>query len=219
MTKVDERVYAAMRPKEAFIALQAAYAREDFAEATRIGAALPRLTWRGIDPEITGLNKAANALAWAFAYDLAKALGTYRMMALAAETTHLILGTLLVEDDEPQRSTDQDSPGLATELFREEQEAAAGVVIAIMDALTLVCEEDVGLSPEQLVRSCAGWATDALIQAAQIKGQPDPGAFALHLNLYRILWRGAVDKAFGELRGEQLIERIGSLLLHGWKDV
>src|SRR5712691_8903668 len=209
--KIDAKVYREMSAKELFVVFQAASARQDFGESDRILAAAPKSGYVGIDREVARLAQRAMDLASLFLFDLQEALGRYRALRLAADALCVDRGLIpfgIGEDEEAVAQAMQraaklgdDPEGLVRDLpiarLRVEQDEQAQKVGAIVHAIQRVCDEEVGLTPEQLIGSTAPYGLEAFEAAAGVQDlDPEPNVVETYLERYRMLWRGrAVTEA------------------------
>ena len=206
--KLDARVYAQMSAKELFVVLEAAWARQDFEESARIFASVPRLALEGIDPEVQVLSLAAGHLADLFLFDLLEALGRYRGLAIAADALCIDRGIVpfgIGRDEEALAQVMQRPKGLSHDEMirdlsivhlREHQCEAAREVSAILAAIRTLCEQEVGLSPEQLVGSTSPYGLEELQFAASIHDlDPKAKVVKAYLERYRMLWKEAETRS------------------------
>jgi len=206
--KFDARAYAKMSAKELFVVFQAAVSRQDYRECTRIGASVPRYEIRGIDPETQRLILVADHLAGLVLFDLQNALGAYRGTMFAANVLCIIQGVIpfgIGMDEEalaqlgkggPDNRDDPDRRLSDLEILhlRDVQNEAAQVVDAILSAIRTVCEEEVGLSAEQLIGASAPYGLDELQFASSISDlDPSRKVVKTYLDRYRMIWRGTEE--------------------------
>ena len=207
--KLDARVYAQMSAKELFVVLEAAYARQDFAESARILASAPKLPLKdGIDPQVTWLARVAGNLAGLFLFDLLETLSRYRGLMLAASALCIDQGIVpfgIGKDEEAlaqfrSRPKSLSHEEMARDLpiihLRDAQSEAAQEVSAILAAIRTLCEEEVGISPEQLVGATAPYGLKELAFAASIHDlDPKAKVVKAYLERYRMLWKVAETRS------------------------
>lgn len=190
--KVDPSTYARMRPKETFIVLEAAYARQDMAEANRIIEAIPRINLRAIDPIIPRLNLAATQLASWVMFDLQRILCAYGKYTLAAGMLRAYWEHIPAsEGTQDMCEEEREFRNAQTELDRM-QLAYAQEASAVLEAIRTVCEQDIGLTVDELIGSCAPHAVGELAKAQSVGNvATEPETVTGYLQRYRALWQGA----------------------------
>ena len=139
-----------------------------------------------------------------FLYDLQAALGSYREFAFAADVLCIEQGIIpmgIGEDEEAIAQALKRPGALSREemlrdlpilRLRDAQCEVAQLASAILAGFRAVCEEEVGLSPEQLIGSAAPLGLEALAFAKSIHDlDPKPKEVKACLERYRMVWKEA----------------------------
>lgn len=198
--KIDPKLYCAMSAKEQFVVLGSAMAREDFKEADRVLAALPTRDLKGLDPELLKLNLRALHLASFVLHLLQAAFGSYQSFRFAADALCIENGRIPFGYGQDEQALAQASDRLGepnpigeSDLMilqlRDDQDEMGEEIGSILAAITALCNEEIGLTPTQLIASTVPYGKQSLEAVLALEDlSPATKRTKAHLKAFREVW-------------------------------
>lgn len=156
--KLNASLYRGLDAKQAFGVMTAATARGDSQELDRIVAHLPKFKLSGVDPKITELAQHAAGITNMAVFDLQRGLGAHQVAW--ALTSGLELGTAFGQSEQGG------SKGLPREIeqkfevLKDDQRRMLVMLEQILQDFESLCEQEFGLSAEQMISVFAPYALD-----------------------------------------------------------